>query len=451
MDNRRILLDEREQPEAWYNVAADLSEQLPPPLDPATHQPLGADRLAEVFPRALVEQELRRDRWVEIPHVVRRVLALWRPTPLVRARGLEEALRTPARIYFKNESCSPPGSHKPNTAVAQAYYCREEGVERVTTETGAGQWGCSLALACSLFGLKCQVFMVRLSFEQRPYRASMMRLWNARVVASPSKLTKAGRRVLAEDPDCPGSLGIAIGEAVEAASGSADTKYAMGSVLNHVLLHQTVIGLETQRQMELVGDRPDVVIGCAGGGSNLAGLAFPYLPEKLQGRELRLVAAEPRACPTLSQGEYRYDHGDTTALMPLMKMYTLGHKFLPPRIKAGGLRYHGMAPLVSLAVRLGLIEPRAYHQIECFEAARLFAATEGIVPAVESSYAIRAAVEEAQRCCETGREECIVFCLSGHGLCELGCYDEFFAEQVDDVECAHGELRAALAALPGVE
>ncbi len=451
MENRRILLDQREQPQAWYNVAPDLPEQLPPPLDPLTHEPLGVDKLTAVFPRALVEQELTGQRWVEIPDGVREALALWRPTPLVRARGLERELKTPARIYFKNESCSPPGSHKPNTAVAQAYYCRQEGVQRVTTETGAGQWGCSLALACSLFGLKCQVFMVRLSYEQRPYRASMMRLWGARVVASPSSHTEAGRRVLAQDPDCPGSLGIAIGEAVEAASRSPETKYAMGSVLNHVLLHQTVIGLETQRQMELAGDRPEVLIGCAGGGSNLAGLTFPYLPEKLQGRELRLVAAEPRACPTLSRGEYRYDHGDTTALTPLRKMYTLGHTFVPPRIQAGGLRYHGMAPLVSLAVRLGLIEPRAYHQIECFEAARLFAATEGIVPAVESSYTIRAAVEEAVRCRETGREECIVFCLSGHGLCELGCYDEFFAERVDDVDCPAEELETAIAALPGVD
>jgi len=451
MDTRRILLDPREQPRAWYNAAADLPEQLPPPLDPITHQPLGLKRLAELFPRALVDQELSARRWVEIPDAVREALALWRPTPLVRARGLEAALKTPARIYFKNESCSPPGSHKPNTAVAQAYYCRQEGVERLTTETGAGQWGCSLALACSLFGLKCQVFMVRLSYQQRPYRASMMRLWNARVVPSPSRLTEAGRRVLAEDPSCPGSLGIAISEAVEAASGSPDTKYAMGSVLNHVLLHQTVIGLETQRQLALVEDRPDVVIGCAGGGSNLAGLAFPYLPEKLRGSEVRLVAAEPRACPTLSQGEYRYDHGDTTALMPLMKMYTLGHTFVPPRIQAGGLRYHGMAPLLSLAVRLGLMEVRAYHQLECFEAARVFAATEGIVPAVESSYAIRAAIEEAERCRETGREECIVFCLSGHGICELGCYDEFFSDEVDDMDCPSEALEAAIAALPGLE
>lgn len=451
MDNRRILLDEREQPQAWYNAVADLPAQLPPALDPVTHEPLAAGRLAELFPRALVEQELSRQRWVEIPDGVRKALALWRPTPLVRARELERALRTPARIYFKNESCSPPGSHKPNTAMAQAYYCQQEGVQRMVTETGAGQWGCSLALACALFGLKCQVFMVRLSYQQRPYRASMMSLWKAQVVPSPSDQTEAGRRVLVEDPDCPGSLGIAISEAVEEAGRRPDTKYAMGSVLNHVLLHQTVIGLETQRQMELAGDRPDVLIGCAGGGSNLAGLMFPYLPEKLRGRQLRFLAAEPRACPTLSQGEYRYDHGDSSGLTPLMKMYTLGHTFVPPRIQAGGLRYHGMAPLVSLAARLGLIEPRAYHQVECFEAARLFAATEGIVPAVESSYAIRAAVDEALRCRQTGREECIVFCLSGHGLCDLGCYDEFFAGRVDDVGCSAEQLEASMSALPGVD
>jgi tryptophan synthase beta chain len=422
-DGRRVLLPEKDLPSAWYNLLPDLPEPLPPPLDPATRRPLEPGQLEPLLPRALIEQEFSADRWVEVPPEVRQLMTLWRPTPLMRATGLERALRTPARIYYKDESQSPPGSHKLNTAIPQAYYSRQEGFRRLTTETGAGQWGCSLALACGLFGLACKVFMVRLSFEQKPYRRAMMRLWGADVAASPSAETAAGRRILAGEPDCPGSIGMAISEAVEAAAHDGETAYAMGSVLNHVLLHQTIIGLETQRQFTLVGDRPDVVIGCAGGGSNFAGLAFPYVRDRLQGKAIRLVAAEPRACPTLTRGEYRYDSSDATGLMPLVKMHTLGSDIVPPELLAGGLRYHGMAPLVSLLVRRGIVEPVAYGQRECSEAARLFAATEGVIPALETSYAIRAAIAEAQCSRESGQANCIVLCLSGHGLCELPSYD----------------------------
>jgi tryptophan synthase beta chain len=448
MSVQRVMLSAEELPAAWYNVRPDLPAPLPPPLSAQTGRPLAPADLERLLPAALAEQEFSVERWIEIPRAVREGLALWRPTPLVRARRLEQALKTPARIYFKDESCSPPGSHKANTAVVQAYYARQEGIRRLVTETGAGQWGCSLALACAMFDLKCRVFMVKLSFEQRPYRATMMRLWRAEVVASPSPETETGRRARGDDPDSPGSLGIAISEAVETASGDAATKYAMGSVLNHVMLHQTVIGLEARRQLELAGERPDVIIGCIGGGSNFAGLAFPFLADKLGGRPIRLVAAEPRACPSLTRGRFRYDLGGTTEATPLVKMYTLGHDLVPPRILAGGLRYHGVAPLVSLAASLGLVEARALHQTPCLDAARLLAATEGIIPAMETSYAVRAAIEEAERCRETGTAECIVFCLSGHGLCELGSYDRFLAGEVDDVDCPPHQIEAALARLP---
>jgi tryptophan synthase beta chain len=450
MHPRRVLLGERELPSAWYNLAADLPDPPALLLHPATREPLRPEDLAAILPRALVEQEWSRQRWIDIPDPVRQALALWRPTPLVRALELERALRTPARIYFKDESRSPPGSHKPNTAVAQAYYCRQEGAERLVTETGAGQWGCSLALACGLLGLECQVFMVNLSYRQRPYRASMMRLWGAEVVASPSERTEAGRRVRRAQPDSPGSLGIAISEAVETAARDHGAKYAMGSILNHVLLHQTVIGLEAEKQMALAGDQPDVVIGCIGGGSNFAGLAFPYLRRKLAGSPVRLLAAEPAACPSLTRGLYRYDYTDTAAQTPLVKMFTLGHGFMPPSVQAGGLRYHGVAPLVSQAAQLGLIEAAAFDQLEAFEAARLFAATEGVIPAIETSYALRAAVVEAERCRETGQPECILVCLSGHGLCELGGYDQFLAGKLDNPACSQQDLEAALAELPDV-
>lgn len=450
MSSKRVLLTENEMPTAWYNLQADLPEPVPPPLHPGTKQPLGPADLEPIFPMGLIRQEVSQERWIEIPEEVREVYRIWRPSPLVRATRLERALKTPARIYFKDESHSPPGSHKPNTAVAQAYYNKVEGVKRLATETGAGQWGSSLAFACSFFGLECKVYMVKVSYQQKPYRRSMMQIWGASVTASPSDETEAGRQILAADPDCPGSLGIAISEAVEVAVKSSETKYALGSVLNHVLLHQTVVGLEAEKQMQLVGDYPDVVLGCVGGGSNFAGLAFPFLRHKLSGKETRFVACEPRACPSLSRGQYRYDFGDTTKLTPLIKMFTLGHSFVPAGIHAGGLRYHGMAPMVSLGVKLGLIEPAAFHQIECFEAAKLFAATEGIIPAPETSHAIRAAINEAIRCRETGKEECILFNFSGHGLCDLGSYDKFLSGELEDFEYPREKIEAAIAELPVV-
>jgi tryptophan synthase beta chain len=450
-NDKRIYLSQSELPSAWYNLQADLPEPLPPPLHPGTKQPLGPADLEPIFAKELIRQEVSQERWIEIPEEVRRVYRLWRPTPLVRATELEKALKTPARIYYKDESVSPPGSHKPNTAVPQVYYNKKEGINRLATETGAGQWGSSLAFACSLFDVQCKVFMVKVSYEQKPYRRSMMHIWGATVISSPSAETEAGRSILAADPDCPGTLGIAISEAVESAVRTPATKYTLGSVLNHVMLHQTVIGLEAEKQLQLAGDFPDVVIGCVGGGSNFAGLAFPFLRHRIQGKEIRFVAAEPKACPSISRGEYRYDFGDTTKLTPLIKMYTLGHSFVPPGIHAGGLRYHGMAPMVSLGVKLGLIEPTSFHQVECFEAARLFAKTEGTIPAPETSHAIRAAVNEAIRCRETGREECILMNFSGHGLCDLASYDKFLSDKLDDFEYPQERIAAAIAELPVIE
>jgi tryptophan synthase beta chain len=451
MSSKRVLLSESEMPTAWYNLMADLPGPPPPVLHPGTKQPVGPADLAPIFPEALIAQEMSPERWIEIPEEVRQVYSIWRPSPLVRATGLEKALKTPARIYFKDESHSPPGSHKPNTAVAQAYYNKKEGVRRLTTETGAGQWGSALAFGCSFFDLECKVFMVKVSYEQKPYRKSMMHTWGASVSPSPSEETEAGRKILAQDPDCPGSLGIAISEAVEAAVRDEHSKYTLGSVLNHVLLHQTVVGQEAQKQMELAGDSPDVVIGCTGGGSNYAGLAFPFVRQKLvDGKSIRFVAAEPRACPTMSRGQYRYDFGDTTELTPLIKMYTLGHSFVPPGIHAGGLRYHGMAPLISLLVDMGVMEPAAFHQVECFDAARLFATTEGHIAAPETSHAIRAAMNEAIRCREEGKEECILFNYSGHGLCDLGAYDKYFSGDLEDFEYPGERIEAALAGLPEI-
>ena len=390
------------------------------------------------------------ERWIAIPEEVRKIYAIWRPTPLVRARGLEQALGTPARIYFKDESHSPPGSHKPNTAVAQVYYNKIEGIQRLTTETGAGQWGAALSFACKMFDVKCKIFMVKVSYHQKPYRRMMMHIWGGDVTASPSMETQCGRAILEKDPDCPGSLGIAISEAVEAAVTQEGVRYTLGSVLNHVLLHQTVIGLEAEKQMQLAEDYPDIVMGCVGGGSNFAGLTFPFLRHKLAGREIRFIACEPHSCPSMSRGQYRYDFGDTAKLTPLVKMHTLGHSFMPPGIHAGGLRYHGMAPMVSLAKELGLIEAAAFHQIECFEAAELFAATEGIIPAPESSHAIRGAIVEALRCKETGQEKCILFNLSGHGLCDMGSYEKFFVGHLEDYAYPQEKIEAALAELPVV-
>ncbi len=451
MNSKRVFLSESEMPKAWYNLQADLPEPLPPPLHPATQQPIGPADLEPIFAKALIEQEVSQERWIEIPEPVREVFKIWRPTPLTRATELEKALKTPARIYFKDESVSPPGSHKPNTAVPQAYYNKIEGIERLTTETGAGQWGSSLSFACSLFGVKCKVFMVRVSYDAKPYRRSMMQLWGGHVVASPSPDTEAGRRFLAADPECPGSLGIAISEAVEAAVAREDTKYTLGSVLNHVMLHQTIIGLEVEKQMELIGDYPDIMLGCVGGGSNFAGLTFPFIRHKIQGKSIRFVACEPHSCPSMSRGEYRYDFGDTAQLTPLVKMFTLGHSFLPPGIHAGGLRYHGMAPMVSFCAKLGLVEAAAFHQTECFEAAQLFAKTEGIVPAPESSHAIRGAIVEAERCRDSGEEKCIVFALSGHGVCDMASYDKFLGGHLEDYAYPQEKIEDALKELPKLD
>jgi tryptophan synthase beta chain len=450
MSSKRVLLSEREMPTAWYNLLADLPEPLPPPLHPGTGKPLGPDDLAPIFCPSIIRQEMCPDRWVEIPDEVQQVYKIWRPTPLVRATGLERELKTPARIYFKDESHSPAGSHKPNTAVAQAYYNKLDGITSLTTETGAGQWGTSLAFACKLFDMKCKIYMVKVSYQQKPYRRSMMHMWGGDVTPSPSQETEAGRQILKKDPNCPGSLGIAISEAVEAAITSG-AKYALGSVLNHVMLHQTIIGLEVEKQLQIAGEKADVVIGCVGGGSNFAGISFPFIRHKLADkREVRLVAVEPKSCPSMSRGQYRYDFGDTTKLTPLLKMFTLGHGFIPPGIHAGGLRYHGMSPMVSFAAKLGLVEAASFHQIECFEAAKMFACTEGIIPAPESSHAIRAAIVEALRCKETGKEECIVFNLSGHGLCDLGSYDRYFSGQLEDFEYPQELIENALAELPEV-
>lgn len=451
MDLKRAILPESELPTEWYNLLADLPEPLPPPIHPLTKEPLDPAALERIFARELIRQEMSPERWIGIPDDVRRIYAIWRPTPLVRARNLEKALKTPARIYFKDESHSPPGSHKPNTAVAQAYYNKVQGIRRLSTETGAGQWGSSLAFACSFFDLECKVYMVKVSYHQKPYRRIMMQLWGASVTPSPSEETECGRKILQEDPNCPGSLGIAISEAVEVALHNDDTNYTLGSVLNHVMLHQTVIGLEAEKQMRDFGDWPDVVIGCVGGGSNFAGLAFPFLRHKIAGQEMRFIAVEPKACPTLTRGMYRYDFGDTSMLTPLLKMHTLGHSFVPAGIHAGGLRYHGMAPMVSFAAKLGLIEALALHQRECFEAARLFAATEGIIPAPETSHAVRAAIIEALKCRETGEEKCILFNLSGHGICDLGAYERYLAGELEDFELPQEQIEKALAELPVVE
>ncbi len=431
---RRFVLPESELPTHYYNIAADLPEPLPPPLHPATKEPIGPEALAPLFPMALIAQEVSTERHIEIPEEVREAYRIYRPSPLHRATALEKLLDTPARIYFKNESVSPAGSHKPHTAIAQAYYNREAGVTRLVTETGAGQWGSALSFACSLFGIEAKVFMVRVSYEQKPYRRSFIESFGASVVRSPSNETNAGRAVLAEDPDSTGSLGIAISEAIEEAATREDTNYSLGSVLNHVLLHQTVIGEEAILQMEMAGDAPDVVIGCAGGGSNFAGIAFPFLRERLSGRtRTRFVAVEPASCPSLTRGEYRYDFGDTAGTTPLLKMHTLGNDFRPAPIHAGGLRYHGMAPMVSHLHELGFLEARAYGQNTCFDAAIQFARAEGLIPAPESAHAIRAAIDEALDAREAGEERVILFNLSGHGFFDMGAYDAYLAGSLVDV------------------
>jgi tryptophan synthase beta chain len=450
MDSYKILLSERQLPRAWYNVQADLPRPLPPYLHPKTGKPVAPQDLAPIFPPELIKQEMSRERFIAIPEEVREIYRLWRPTPLRRAVRLEQALKTPARIYYKDESVSPAGSHKPNTSVPQAYYNKIAGIRRLATETGAGQWGSALALACNFFGMECTVYMVKVSYHQKPYRRSLMQIWGAEVLASPTHRTQSGRAILAATPDTPGSLGIAISEAVEDAATHPDTNYSLGSVLNHVMLHQTVIGLETKEQLAQAGEAPDVLLGCVGGGSNFAGFVFPFVPDKLQGRNLRLVAVEPTACPTLTKGAYAYDFGDTVGLTPLMLMHTLGHGFVPPGIHAGGLRYHGDAPLLCLLVHDQVIEARAYPQNPVFEAARLFAQTEGVVPAPETAHAVKAAMDEAVRCREENRPEVIVFNFSGHGFLDLAAYDAFLAGQLEDVEFPEAELQKSLADLPKV-
>ncbi len=450
-NHTKFVLDEERIPHAWYNIVADLPAPPPPPLHPGTAQPLGPDDLAPFFPMALIAQEASTEREIEIPEPVRDAYRLFRPSPLFRARRLEKALDTPAHIYYKYEGLSPAGSHKPNTAIPQAFYNAEAGVKRLATETGAGQWGTALAIAGALFGLEVKVYMVRASYDQKPYRRMLMETYGASVVPSPSPTTNYGRAVLAATPDSPGSLGMAISEAVEDAATRDDTKYALGSVLNHVLLHQTVIGQEAILQMEMAGEEPDVVIGCVGGGSNFAGMAFPWLGRKLRGNgAYRFVAVEPEAAPSLTRGVYTYDFGDTARLMPMAKMYTLGHDFIPEPIHAGGLRYHGMAPLVSLARDLGLIEARAVHQNPTFEAGVLFARTEAILPAPESNHAIRVAIDEALEAREEGTPRVILFNLSGHGHFDLSSYERYLAGELQDYEYPAERVKTALAALPVV-
>jgi tryptophan synthase beta chain len=450
-DTIKYLLPEEQIPKFWYNLMADLPSPPPPPLHPGTLQPLGPDDLAPLFPMALIMQEVSAEREIEIPGPVREIYKQWRPSPLFRARRLEKALDTPAKIYYKYEGVSPAGSHKPNTAVAQAFYNREAGIRKISTETGAGQWGSSLAFAGALFGIEVLVFMVKVSYQQKPYRRALMETYGARCIASPSMETNVGRTILAKTPDNTGSLGIAISEAVEVAASREDTKYALGSVLNHVLLHQTVVGQEAIKQLEMAGDDPDIIIACTGGGSNFAGIVFPFLGAQLRGgKKRRIIAIEPAACPSLTKGKFAYDFGDTGHLTPLVKMHTLGSTFIPPAFHAGGLRYHGMAPLVSHIKDLGLIEARAYKQIEVFEAGVQFARCEGIVPAPEANHAVKGAIDEALRCKQEGKSRTILFNLCGHGHFDMQAYTDYFAGKLTDRSYAEEELAMALAGLPSV-
>ena len=446
----KILLKEADMPTHWYNVIADMPNPPAPYLGP-DGKPVPPEAMLAIFPEALVMQEMSGERWIPIPEEVQEVLSLWRPSPVFRARRLEQALKTPAKIYYKNEAVSPAGSHKPNTAVAQAFYNKQAGITRLATETGAGQWGSSLAFAGRQFGLDVEVYMVKVSYEQKPYRRSMMQTWGAEVFASPTDRTESGRKILAQDPNSNGSLGIAISEAVEVAAGREDTNYSLGSVLNHVCLHQTIIGQEAKKQLELVGEYPDMVIACCGGGSNFAGIAFPFLADKAAGKQVELLAAEPTSCPTLTKGMYTYDWGDAVGLTPLMKMYTLGHDFMPPGIHAGGLRYHGDSALVSQLHKEGLIDALAVPQLETFEAGVLFARTEGIIPAPESTHAIAATIREANRCTETGEPRTLLFNLSGHGHFDMTSYDRYFAGELEDYEYPAEAIKESLAHLPDVQ
>jgi len=442
MRPKKVLLTEKEMPRQWYNILADI--KMNPPLGPDGN-PVGPDALAAIFPMNLIEQEVSSERWIDIPEAVLDVYSIWRPAPLVRAYNLEKILKTPAKIYFKNESVSPPGSHKPNTAVPQAYYNKEFGTKRITTETGAGQWGSALSFACAQFGIECKVYMVRVSFDQKPYRKSMMEAWGGTCVASPSTETKAGRDVLEQYPDTPGSLGIAISEAIEAAVSdeSGNTKYSLGSVLNHVMLHQTIIGLEAKKQMEMVGDYPDIIIGCAGGGSNFAGLAFPFVRDKINGKDIAIYPVEPAACPTLTRAPFVYDHGDNAGYTPLLPMHSLGHNFVPPPVHAGGLRYHGMAPTVSQLVDEGILEARAVTQTAAFEAGIKVSRSEGIITAPETNHALACVIEEAEKARLEGKEKVILFNMSGHGLIDLGSYDKYFSGDLINYDLGDDELAEA--------
>jgi len=439
MEVRKVYLSEDEMPRKWYNILADI--KMNPPLGPDGN-PIGPESLMPIFPMPLIEQEVSSERWIDIPEEVLAILRIWRPSPLIRAVNLEKALDTPARIYYKYEGVSPPGSHKPNTAVAQAYYNKISGIERITTETGAGQWGSALSFACSQFGIECKVYMVRISFDQKPYRKSMMEAWGGNCVASPSTETKAGRDALELNPDTPGSLGIAISEAIEAAVSdeSGKTKYSLGSVLNHVMMHQTIIGLEAKKQMDKIGEYPDIVIGCAGGGSNFAGIAFPFVHDKLNGKDIEIYPVEPVACPTLTKGPFVYDHGDTSKYTPLLPMYSLGHAFVPPPFHAGGLRYHGMAPTVSQLANEGLIEPKSVTQLEAYDAGMLLTKTEGVIPAPETNHALASVVDEAKKAKEEGKEKVILFNWSGHGLIDLSAYNKYLAGELENFELSEEDL-----------
>jgi tryptophan synthase beta chain len=450
MEQVKVFLDESEIPRQWYNILADMPTPMSPPLHPGTGQPVGPDDLAPVFPMNLIEQEVTTERWIDIPEEVLEKYLLWRPTPLYRARNLEKLLDAPVQIYYKNEGVSPPGSHKPNTAVAQAYYNKAFGIERLSTETGAGQWGSALSMACQMFGLECRVFMVRVSYEQKPYRRLMMMTWGANCVPSPSDLTQAGKKILAENPDSPGSLGIAISEAIEDAVADEKARYSLGSVLNHVLLHQTIVGLEAQKQLEKIGVYPDVVLGCAGGGSNFGGICLPYVRDKVHGKDISIIAAEPTSCPTMTRGPFAYDFGDTAKTTPLLPMHTLGHDFVPAPIHAGGLRYHGMAPIISHLLKEGIIEARAFDQMETFSAGIQWARSEGFISAPETNHAIAAVVQEAERAKEEGKEKVILFNWSGHGLVDLAAYDAFMTEKLTQYELPEEEMKRALTCIEGL-
>jgi tryptophan synthase beta chain len=448
MTTKKIVLRDDQMPTQWYNVGPDIPNGLLPPLDPETKEPMGPEKLGAIFPMSLLEQEMSQERFIDIPEEVQDVLKIWRPSPMVRARNLEKALGTKSKIYFKNEGVSPVGSHKPNSAVPQAYYNAKEGIKRLATETGAGQWGSALSFATQKFGIECKVYMVRVSFDQKPYRKSMMHTFGAGIVASPSEDTVIGRQIREQYPDTAGSLGIAISEAIEDAAGRDDTNYALGSVLNHVILHQSIIGLEAKKQMEIAGDYPDVIVGCCGGGSNFAGLAVPYVPDYLDGKKIRFVGVEPASCPTLTRGKLAYDFGDVAQTTPLLNMYTLGHDFIPPGIHAGGLRYHGMAPIVSAMVRENIIDPIKVQQLECFEAGVLFARTEGIIPAPETCHAIRGAIIEATR--ELDKPQTILFNFSGHGLIDMASYDKYFSGDLHNYDYPEEAIAASMEKLPKI-